>query len=153
MTNSYFLLFAWFYFLFASVVIHEASHVLVGIKSGWQYNGFYFAPKFLGVGVRLEPNDSGQKKLWLIAVSGPIASFITGLIFFAFANIATGNTGMIFYSLFMLNIVIAIINLIPTPVTDGGHILTSLFGWKMKWRYLIFPWIGIEIAGILLYLF
>jgi Zn-dependent protease len=102
----------------------------------------------LGIGVKLEPTrEEHGKQLALIAAMGPVGSLLAGLLFLALAQIDNSYSQAVFASLFALNVAIAILNLIPTPITDGGHIITGLTGWKMKWRYLVVFWIIAELVA------
>jgi len=42
--------------------------------------------------------------------------------------------------------------LLPTPITDGGHIVRGLFGWTLRWRHMAVAWVLIELGGAALFL-
>ena len=42
--------------------------------------------------------------------------------------------------------------LLPTPITDGGHILRGLFGWTLMWRHMAVAWVLLELGGAALFL-
>lgn len=148
---NWFWLNVWVLGLFVSIVVHEAAHVFVAKRMGWTYHGLMFKPLFFAVGVKLDPESEEKKGLWFIGIAGPISSVLLGLYFLGLSY-ASGQAGIVFLSLAALNFTVAVINLIPTPITDGGHILTGLFGWEMKWRYLVIPWGLFELAALIIFL-
>jgi Zn-dependent protease len=141
--NPWFWLFVWVLAVIGSVVFHEWAHVVVAKAYGWKYNGITFKWWVAGVGVKLESED--KRGLWAIAAAGPIATFLAAFIFFYMSAIPVEGLQLILPSLVALNIAIGLINLVPSPITDGGHIITGLTGWPMKWRYTIYLWIGAEL--------
>lgn len=141
---------AWVVCVAWSIIFHELAHTATALRLGWRYNGLTFKWYVLGIGVKLEPvQEKHGRQLALTAAMGPIASLVAGLVFLALANAAQDPYAQtVFASMYALNVVIAFVNLVPTPITDGGHILMGLFGWRMRWRYLIFAWIAAELVAL-----
>lgn len=133
---------AWVVGVIASVAFHEWAHVFVARLYGWTYHGLIFKWKVAGIGVRLESEN--QRGLWAVGAAGPIATFLAAFIFLYMSAIPIEGLQLILPSLVALNVAIGLINLVPSPITDGGHIITGLTGWQMKWRYTIYFWIGAE---------
>lgn len=117
-------LMVWLTLAGASVVAHEAGHVLAGVRLGWEYRGWFVKLRYCAVGVNLEPNGN-ERHLWRVALAGPVTTAgVAGV--FACAAQAPGVAGQVFSSLMWLNLSLLTINLLPTPVTDGGLVLRGL---------------------------
>ena len=123
---------AWFAGLLGSIAAHEAAHVVAGRIAGWAYGGVFLSPRALGIGVRLEPREGTEGRLWAIAAAGPVASLAAMYLFWVLAG-AGGIAAVVCYSLAAMNLTIALINLLPTPITDGGHIVASALGRRPSW--------------------
>lgn len=138
----------WLLMVATSVWAHEAAHVGVATRLGWEYHGMFFKPSCLGVGVRLEPSTpEANRFLWEIALAGPIASLVMAGAFWV-AEPIPGAPGIIFGSLAALNLAIAVINLVPTPITDGGHIVHGLLGKQVRWRHVAALWASLEVVAL-----
>jgi len=117
--------------LFASVLLHELSHSVVAIKHGLpvkNINLFIFG----GIAM-IEEEAPSPKAEFLIAVAGPICSFVLGLFFFTLAYFYPGDdlfNGLINYLIYV-NFALAFFNLIPAFPLDGGRILRSII-WHKK---------------------
>jgi len=120
--------------LFASIVAHEFCHSLVARRQGMPMQGITL---FIFGGVA-EMNDEppGAREEFLIAVVGPLSSFAVAAVFYGLYRLGTGAgwgvavTGVLGY-LGMINIILAVFNLIPAFPLDGGRILrAALWGWK-----------------------
>jgi hypothetical protein len=66
-----------------SLAAHEAGHVIVGLRHGWEVAGFYFKPAGLGIGVRMghRSTDPVDWHIGPVAVAGPVASFFVAGVF------------------------------------------------------------------------
>lgn len=135
-----------------SIVVHETGHLLVGLRNGWKYEGVFFKPAALGVGVRMGHRSKNpcDWNLGRVALAGPIASLLLAYLLWVLEPIPEG--GNVFSHLAGMNLAIAALNLLPTPITDGGHIVRGLFGYTIKWRHLFGIWIVLEAVGIILFL-
>lgn len=135
-----------------SVAAHEAGHVIVGLRHGWEVAGFYFKPAALGIGVRMghRSTDPIDWHIGPVAVAGPVASFFAAGVFWSIEPLPDG--GGVLGALAGINLAVAVINLLPTPITDGGHILRGLFGWTLRWRHMAVAWVLLELGGAALFL-
>jgi Zn-dependent protease/predicted transcriptional regulator len=114
---------------FVSVLLHELGHSVVAIRSGIEIQSITL---FIFGGVaRLasEPRD-GRTEL-RIAAAGPAVSMLLAALF---AVVATGGwfgggvSGVASY-LAMVNLVVAVFNLVPAFPLDGGRLLRGLL-WR-----------------------
>jgi membrane-associated protease RseP (regulator of RpoE activity) len=135
-----------------SLAAHEAGHVVVGLRHGWEVAGFYFKPAALGIGVRMGHRSTNPVDWHLgpVAVAGPVASFFVAGVFWSIEPLPDG--GGVLGALAGINVAVAVINLLPTPITDGGHILRGLFGWTLRWRHMAVAWVLLELGGAALFL-
>jgi len=150
---TFFWLVFWIFGILASIAVHEFAHVVVAKKYGWTYHGLIFKWWVAGVGVKLETKNDPRHGLWAIGAAGPIATFFSAFIWLYIGAIPVEGLQVIIPSLVAFNVVVGIINLVPSPITDGGHIVTGLTGWTMKWRYTVVLWLGVEAAFAWYYLY
>ena len=102
-----------------SLAAHEAGHVVVGLRHGWEVAGFYFKPAALGIGVRMghRSTDPVDWHIGPVAVAGPVASFFAAGVFWSIEPLPDGG-GVL--GALAGNLEFAVINLLPTPITGGG---------------------------------
>jgi Zn-dependent protease/predicted transcriptional regulator len=129
---------------FACVLLHELAHALVAKAQGVPVKSITLF-LFGGVAnIQREPSSPGAE--FLVAIAGPITSFIIGVIFLAVAGASTisidtmtgpATTVVVLSPLSTLmlwlgsvNILLGIFNLVPAFPLDGGRILRSVF-WKI----------------------
>lgn len=111
--------------LFTSLLLHELSHSLVARAKGLEVTGITL---FMFGGVsQLQEEPKRPSDEFLIAVVGPVASVLLGLVFLALqmafpvgslGHVAAGWLGRI-------NVALAIFNLLPGFPLDGGRILRA----------------------------
>lgn len=125
--------------LFASLIVHEFAHCLVARRYGIRINGIRLF-LFGGVAEMEEEPESVSAELYM-AAAGPAASFVLAAFFHLFGSLlrSFGSppefSGVVSY-LFLVNLLVAIFNLIPAFPLDGGRVLrAALWGWKgdVKW--------------------
>ncbi len=117
--------------LFVCVLIHELSHSFTARARGYKVRDITL---FIFGGV--SSIDEESKTAWdefLIAIVGPLASFVLAVIFFALtlaANPPVGRAGAgvaaIFEYLAEINFVLAVFNMIPGFPLDGGRVLRAI---------------------------
>jgi len=123
------------FLLFACVLLHELSHSIVAIKNGMKIKSITLFI-FGGVAhIEGEPNKALIE--FKIAIAGPVCSIALGIFFFIIEkifnllNFHPAITLVLSY-LFLINITLAVFNLIPGFPLDGGRILRAFFWMKTK---------------------
>ena len=141
--------------LFLSIIAHEFAHSLVARNRGMPMKGITL---FIFGGVAEmgdEPPSAGAE--FQIAVVGPLSSIAIAAVFYGIYHIGSVGgwpqplNGVVGY-LAMINMILAVFNLIPAFPLDGGRILRSiLWAWKknLRWATRIASNIG-SVFGIFL---
>ncbi len=142
--------------LFVSIIVHEFFHSIVARSRGVQIKGITLFI-FGGMAEMHDEPSRAQDEFW-IAVVGPISSAVMAALFYVLA-VMVGTRSIpsaaVFQYLGMINLLLALFNLIPAYPMDGGRILrAALWGWKgnLRWATRIASRIGIAF-GILLIAF
>ena len=76
-------------------------------------------------------------------MAGPVASFFAAGVFWSIEPLPDG--GGVLGALAGINLAVAVINLLPTPITDGGASSRGLFGWTLRWRHMAVAWVLLEL--------
>ena len=115
---------------YASLLAHELSHALVAQRNGVKVAGITLW-LFGGVS-RLEGDPKTPRAEALIAGVGPLTSFAAAAIAFGSTLIPSENdlAAGLFSWLFVLNISLALFNLVPAFPLDGGRLLSSYLWWR-----------------------
>jgi Zn-dependent protease len=114
---------------FASVLVHELSHALVARRFGVATEGIDLW--LLGGMARLDRDAPSPKAEGLIAAAGPASSVVLGA---GFIGAAVGLSALGLWPLAsamvawlgVVNIIIAVFNLLPGAPLDGGRILRAI---------------------------
>jgi Zn-dependent protease/CBS domain-containing protein len=115
--------------LFASVLAHELGHSLVAIMQGINVKSITLFI-FGGLAV-LEKDAKTPLGAFFIAIAGPVVSLILfGLFTFISLIPLPAPIAEVVYLLAIINLVLALFNLIPGLPLDGGNILKALV-WKI----------------------
>lgn len=112
------------YIILLSVATHELGHIIAAITVGAKPENFTLHG--FGVEISFPGKTPTARKMLIISFSGPVASIILGLI-----GYLTNN-----FTLFIANISIALINLIPAYPLDGGNIFYSLLSTQITRKKL-----------------
>lgn len=121
--------------VFFSIVFHEFSHSMVARHYGMPIKGITL---FIFGGVaEMEEEPPGPKSEFLMAIAGPLASFLLAFIFARIEAIAllrgwpTPIVG-VSSALAYINMVVAIFNLVPAFPLDGGRMLRAALWYFRK---------------------
>jgi Zn-dependent protease len=120
---------------FTSVLIHELAHSLVGRANGIPFSSITL---FIFGGVALmtreAPRPSAELKM---ALAGPLSSLalggLFGLIWLAFRGSGSAVESVVAW-LAIMNLILAVFNLIPGFPLDGGRVFRSLL-WHFTGNY------------------
>lgn len=121
--------------LFISILLHELSHALVARHYQIPIDGITL---FIFGGVaEMRDEAPSPKSEFLMALVGPVASAALAFLFFhlyqwAHAQELNKSLVLIFYYLGMMNLLVAIFNMVPAFPLDGGRIFRSLLWWLKK---------------------
>ncbi|MGJ8571180.1 MAG: site-2 protease family protein [Hoeflea sp.] len=115
--------------MFASLILHELSHSVVARSYGLKVGGITL---FIFGGVaELEEEPHDPKSEFLIAIAGPLMSLALAALFYGLSSMTgsgaeAGLTGAVFGYLALINLVLAVFNLIPAFPLDGGRMLRAV---------------------------
>lgn len=120
--------------LFFSIVFHEMAHALVARQYGMPIRGITL---FIFGGVaEMTAEPSRPRDEFLMAAAGPASSLVLAVILYVlFRAVAAGDNapavaGVLSY-LALLNLVLAVFNLLPAFPLDGGRMFRAVLWW---WR-------------------
>ena len=117
--------------MFASIVFHELAHSVVARIYGIKIAGITL---FIFGGVaELEDEPPTPKSEFLVAIAGPISSIVLGATLYLIASFFEASSlpevlAVLSY-LTVINIVLAVFNLIPAFPLDGGRMLRAALWW------------------------
>jgi Zn-dependent protease/CBS domain-containing protein len=113
--------------LFAGVLLHEFGHSLVALRYGYEIESITLW--LLGGVASFEEFPENWRHELVIAVAGPVVSVLVGVGSYAvFLGLPAGldPARFVFGYLAVLNVVLAVFNLLPAFPMDGGRILRAL---------------------------
>ena len=120
--------------LFASVLAHEFSHSLVARARGVDVNEITLFIFGGAAKLKDEPRDAASE--FLIAAAGPALSLALGAgILFVASAVEAAVSPAIHAGLWwlgMINLSLAVFNLIPGFPLDGGRILRAILWWRTR---------------------
>ncbi len=158
--------------LFFCVLLHEFGHALTARRYGVRTRDIILLP--IGGVARLEriPDDPRQE-LW-IALAGPAVNFAIAVLLAGWLQITSAwqpveelsvSGGSFAERLLIVNIFIAVFNLVPAFPMDGGRILRALLGLKLDYSRatqiaasvgqalaLVFGFIGLFVNPFLIFI-
>lgn len=138
--------------LFGSVVIHELGHSIVARRYGLQVRSITLW--LLGGMARFDemPREKGQEAV--IAIAGPLTSFgLAALAYGILRGIPDTTSSVVLFLLgflVLMNLTLAIFNLVPALPLDGGRVLRSLLALRMN--YARATDISVAISSLLAFL-
>ncbi len=144
--------------LFASILLHELAHSLVAIAYGMRVKSITLW--LLGGVAELADEPPTPKVNFLMAIAGPLMSAALAGFFYLSASLAHNIAGTeilaaVLSYLALLNVIVAVFNMIPALPLDGGHVLRAVL-WAVKGdkRYAtqisskIGSWFGLGMVGV-----
>ena len=116
---------------FASIFLHELAHAVAGRMENVQVMEIVLHP-FGGL-TRFRHAPDTPRAEFRVAIAGPAASFLLALIFlgimWAFNRLEADILARLFFTLFLLNFLLAVFNMFPGYPLDGGRVLRAYL-WK-----------------------
>lgn len=113
--------------LFVGVILHELGHSVVAIHFGYPIDSITLW--ILGGIAQLSEQPEDWKHEFLIAIAGPVVSVLLGIISFVAVFIVPPSLDVlrfIFGYLALVNVTLAVFNLLPGFPMDGGRVLRAL---------------------------
>ena len=108
--------------VYASVLIHELSHLLVCVKLGIPTQSITILPYGMELKHSSIPKPKEQIK---ISLAGPVSNLL--IFFVGFIHIKSGIVNEEISFITSSNLLLFLFNLIPCMPLDGGEILKSFF--------------------------
>ena len=128
---------------FLSVLAHELAHSVVAVHEGIPVKGITL---FIFGGVSQLAHEAHRPFTeFLVAIVGPLTSILLGLILLAAGLSLRGwnhSLDTLLSSLFLVNMVLGVFNLLPGFPLDGGRVLRSII-WALTGSY----WRATQIAS------
>ncbi|MGE5392236.1 MAG: site-2 protease family protein [Candidatus Saccharibacteria bacterium] len=98
-----------------------------------------------------------RRDMALVALSGPLMNLLIAFVFAAAFRLIPNASAFVhnlFLQAMVLNIVLAVFNLIPIPPLDGSKVLASLFGFlNRRWMYNLLEFERFGFIIVLLFMF
>ncbi|UWG46522.1 Zn-dependent protease fused to CBS domain [Halanaeroarchaeum sp. HSR-CO] len=113
--------------LFVGVVLHELGHSLVAIRYGYPIDSITLW--ILGGIAQLSEQPEDWRHELLIAIAGPAVSVLLGILSFAFVFVVPAGIDTVRFLLgylALVNLTLAVFNLLPGFPMDGGRVLRAL---------------------------
>ncbi len=144
-----------FLFLGVFVFLHELGHTLAAYKEGVSVQRITLHP--LGGLAQMSDPLPGPLAEIQVALAGPFVSLLLAGILYApllllESPAAAGAAGTLLWALFVMNLALALFNLLPVFPLDGGRVLLAALVFKRGAAWAI-PWAGRVARGALAVLF
>ena len=117
----------------ASLLAHELAHAVVARRNGVEVEGITLW--LLGGVARLKGGAASPGAEFRIAGVGPLTSLVLGVGFglcavLAHAVVGIGLPAAVLEYLAVINVVLAVFNLVPAAPLDGGRLLRAFLWWR-----------------------
>ncbi|MFQ5990965.1 MAG: site-2 protease family protein [Nitrospiraceae bacterium] len=120
--------------LFLSVLLHELGHSYVALR--YRVPIVQITLFIFGGMAQMNREPPGPRAEFLIAIAGPIVSFVLGVMFLGLVSVAgsaEGHHGLVTLGILLgsINLQLGLFNLIPGFPLDGGRMLRAgLWAWS-----------------------
>ncbi|NYI77713.1 site-2 protease family protein [Nocardioides panzhihuensis] len=156
--------FAFAIVLYGAVLLHEAAHAVVARRLGYPVGAIML--HFLGGATAVESEAKKPAHEFWIAVVGPLASLAVAAAAFGVSFLTPdGLIGLFVTGLWVINLLVGVLNLVPGLPLDGGRMLKAgvwsatgninrgsiVAGWAgrvLSFVVLLWPFIQGQILGI-----
>lgn len=125
--------------IFCCVILHELGHALVAKRFHYKTKDIILLP--IGGMARMDELPENPKQELLVAIAGPVVNVIIAGIVYPFIpwneirntplNELLIDENNFLFSLFFVNISLAVFNLIPAFPMDGGRVFRALLSMRM----------------------
>jgi Zn-dependent protease/predicted transcriptional regulator len=127
--------------LFACVVLHEFGHALTARRFGIKTRDITLFP--IGGMARMEKMPDSPKEELLVAIAGPMVNVVIAGALFAYMHFSPTvyeiampkgpmTADMFVPMLFLVNVIMAVFNLIPAFPMDGGRVFRALLSMRLE---------------------
>jgi Zn-dependent protease/CBS domain-containing protein len=113
--------------LFVGVLLHEFGHSLVAMRYGYEIESITLW-LLGGLASFAEFPENWKHEFW-IAIAGPLVSVAVGVACYGVVLVGAGGSNavlFVFGYLALLNVVLAVFNMLPAFPMDGGRVLRAL---------------------------
>ena len=113
--------------LFVGVLLHEFGHSLVAMRYGYEIESITLW--LLGGLASFKEFPEDWKHEFWIAIAGPLVSVAVGVACYGVVLVGAGGSNavlFVFGYLALLNVVLAVFNMLPAFPMDGGRVLRAL---------------------------
>ena len=118
--------------LFAGVLLHELGHAFTALRYGARVRAITLM--VLGGVTEIDHPDATARQRFWTALNGPLVSFAVGAAALGLSRIPGLPLDVVVVALIvgLLNLVIAVFNLLPAFPLDGGRMLKAVLGFWMS---------------------
>jgi Zn-dependent protease len=129
--------FLFIFAVFACVTLHEFGHALAAKRYNFKTKHITLLP--IGGLAQMEKLPDNPKQELVVAIAGPMVNVVIALLLFPLVytqeftqeSLSSINPGNFLIYLFIVNIILAVFNMLPAFPMDGGRVLRALLSFKL----------------------